>query len=96
MKPVTWDTKKNEILIAERGISFEVIVARIESDAVLEKIDHPNQQKYPGQKMFVIKAMEYVYLVPYLENEKEIRLITIIPSRKAFQKHTKRGRKRET
>ena len=58
MKPVTWDTKKNEILIAERGISFEVIVAHIESDAVLEKIDHPNQQKYPGQKMFVIKAME--------------------------------------
>jgi len=33
--------------------------------------------------MFVLDIDDYVYLVPYVENRKEIFLKTIIPSRKA-------------
>ena len=33
----------------------------------------------------VISVAEYVYLVPYVENEEELFLKTIIPSRKATQ-----------
>jgi uncharacterized DUF497 family protein len=92
MKLFTWDPHKNETLIAERGISFEVIVTCIESGDLLETMDHPNQRRYPSQKIFVVKAMEYIYLVPFLESEKEIRLITIIPSRKAYKKHKKENK----
>ena len=43
----------------------------------------PNQEKYPNQKIFVISALGYTYLVPYVKNGDEIFLKTIIPSRKA-------------
>jgi len=37
--------------------------------------------------MFVVKIEQYVYLVPFVEDEKEIFLKTIIPSRKATKKY---------
>jgi len=52
----------------------------------LESYDHPNQEKYPGQKIFEIEAKDYVWLVPYIENEGGIFLKTIIPSRKATKR----------
>lgn len=90
-----WDAHKNEKLIQERAISFEAIVWSVQSGGLLEILDHPNPRKYPGQKIFVVQAHEYVYLVPFLEKGEEIRLITIIPSRKALKKHQKRGEKNE-
>lgn len=87
----TWDPHKNEKLIRERGVSFEVILRSIELDKPLEVIDHPNPKKYPGQRMFVVKAMDYVFLVPFEEIGEEIKLITIIPSRKAYKKYFKGG-----
>jgi hypothetical protein len=44
---------------------------------------HPNQDKYPGQLISVVEVDDYVYLVPFIENDTEIFLKTIIPSRKA-------------
>jgi len=46
-------------------------------------IEHPNDDKYPNQRVFVININDYAYLVPYVENQKEIFLKTVIPSRKA-------------
>ena len=91
----TWDSGKNEKLIRERGVSFEVIVWGIQSGGLLEILDHPNPQKYPGQKVFVVQAQDYVYLVPFIEKGDEIRLITVIPSRKALNRHRKRGKLHE-
>ena len=48
---------------------------------------HVNQQKYAGQRVMVIGVNNYAYLVPYVENEEEIFLKTIIPSRKATEKY---------
>ncbi|OIO71416.1 MAG: hypothetical protein AUJ56_04235 [Zetaproteobacteria bacterium CG1_02_49_23] len=48
---------------------------------------HPNTLKYPNQKMFVVSIEGYAYLVPFIENESEIFLKTIIPSRKATKKY---------
>lgn len=53
----------------------------------IEIYDHPNQEKYQGQKIYEVKFKEYIYLVPFVESEKEIFLKTIIPSRKATKKH---------
>ena len=36
---------------------------------------------------FVVAIDEYVYLVPYVENDEEIFLKTIVPSRKATKQH---------
>ena len=45
--------------------------------------DHPNQKKYPGQKLYFVVIDDYVYIVPYVIEESYIFLKTIIPSRKA-------------
>ena len=86
MKPFAWNIKKNELLIKERGISFERIVYHIERSGLLDVVQQPNSARYPRQKIFVVKIAGYAYLVPFVENEKEYFLKTIIPSRKATKK----------
>lgn len=95
MASFTWDPQKNESLIRERHISFEVILWSIQAEGLLDIAAHPNTAKYPGQKVFVVKAFNYVYLVPFEERQDGIRLITIIPSRKAARKYLKRGETHE-
>ena len=83
MKPINWNAIKNQQLLSERGISFEDIVFYLQKGALLDDIEHPNSNKYPNQRVFVISINDYVYLVPYVESRKEIFLKTVIPSRKA-------------
>jgi hypothetical protein len=61
----------------------------MEKGDVLETIEHPNQDRYPGQKIATVMIDDYIYLVPYVENGKELFLKTIIPSRKATNKHVR-------
>jgi uncharacterized DUF497 family protein len=89
MKIITWDPKKNEHLKKQRGISFDEVLFHVSAGDVLEIFEHPNQERYPGQKIYAIALEEYVYLVPFVESDDEIFLKTIIPSRKAT-KHFKR------
>ena len=81
-----WNPEKNELLKAERGISFEEIVFHIEAGDVLLIEEHPNQERYPGQRVFSVQIEDYVYLVPHVVSESEIFLKTIIPSRKATKR----------
>lgn len=78
-----WNNEKNQKLKLERGISFEQIIMHIERGDVLDVLQHPNQKKYPNQKLLVIEIDEFAYLVPFVENEEGKFLKTIIPSRKA-------------
>jgi uncharacterized DUF497 family protein len=87
MKPINWNPEKNRKLIEERGISFEDIIFCLQSGGLLDDIAHPNQEKYSYQRMFVVAVDEYVYLVPYVENDAEIFLKTIVPSRKAVKQY---------
>lgn len=82
-----WDNEKNELLRSTRGVCFEQVVLLMERGEVLDTIEHPNQERYPGQKIAVVMIDTYVYLVPYVEHHGEISLITIIPSRKATNKY---------
>lgn len=41
---------------AERGIGFEDIVFHIERGDLLDRGDHPNPDRYAGQRMFVVLA----------------------------------------
>lgn len=83
MKIYAWNSDKNELLIQERGISFEDIVLNIHLGNEVDIYDHPNQERYPRQKISVVLVEGYAYLVPFVENKDEIFLKTIIPSRKA-------------
>ena len=67
----------------ERGESFEATVSHIERGDLLDILEHPNQDRYPSQKIFVVNIDCYAFLVPFVENETEVFLKTIIPSRKA-------------
>ena len=87
MKYFGWDTEKNEKLKVERGISFEEIVFHIERGDVLDILEHPNPERYGGQRVFVVEVQNYAYLVPFVETENEVVLKTIIPSRKATKRY---------
>lgn len=89
MKPYDWNEAKNTQLKSERTVSFEHIIAAIDEKRVLETIEHPNKIRYSHQKMYVVRIEEYVYLVPFVEDDAKIFLKTIIPSRKATRKYLK-------
>jgi len=80
-------TQKKPVVQKGGGISFERIVFEIASGNELIVLEHPNQDKYPGQKISMVQVDEYVYAVPFVETETEIFLKTIIPSRKATKQY---------
>ncbi len=87
MKVINWNAEKNQILMNERGISFEDILFSIRNGDLLDDICHPNVDKYPNQRVLMVDVDGYVFLVPYVETTEEIFLKTIIPSRKATKKY---------
>jgi len=91
MKPFRWNAEKNETLSSERGISFESIVVAIESGGLLDILAHPNQSKYPRQRVLVVSCDNYAYLVPFIEEEDYFFLKTVIPSRKATRDYLNQG-----
>ena len=87
MKHFDWNVEKNEKLKAERNVTFEEVVFSIIHGGLLDIIVHPDQQKYPGQRIFVINIENYAFLVPFVETEECIFLKTIFPSRKMTRKY---------
>jgi uncharacterized DUF497 family protein len=87
VKRFNWNSDKGEQLRQERGISFEEILFHIECGDILDILEHPNPQRYAGQRILVMAVNEYAYLVPYVEDNDEVFLKTIIPSRKATKKY---------
>ena len=86
MAQFNWSAEKNQQLMSDRGVSFENVLFALQSGGLLDDGSHPNQQKYPSQRLFVVRIDDYAWLVPYVENDSEIFLKTIIPSRKATRK----------
>lgn len=91
MKPFRWNPEKNEALRVARGISFESVVVSVESGGLLDILAHPNQSKYPRQRVLVVACDNYVYLVPFVEEEEHFFLKTVIPSRKATRDYLNQG-----
>lgn len=78
-----WNPKKNEWLKKERNLSFEEVIFHLSQGDVWKIADHPDQKKYPGQKIYFVIIDNYIYLVPHIVKEEITFLKTIIPSRKA-------------
>ena len=79
-KVFDWDQEKNQKLLSDRGISFETVVAMIEEENILAVV--PGAGRFAHQKQFIIAIRDYVYFVPFVENDNTVFLKTIIPSRK--------------
>jgi hypothetical protein len=88
-----WNRLKNEFLKAERSICFEDVLIAIDAGRLLDDIEHPNMERYDRQRIFVVAIEEYVYLVPYVQDEEKIFLKTIIPSRMATRRYMKGEKK---
>jgi hypothetical protein len=63
------------------------VVFHIERGDLLDVLDHPNPERYTGQRIFVVRRDDYVYLVPFVEDDETVFLKTIIPSRKATKQY---------
>jgi uncharacterized DUF497 family protein len=87
VKYFAWDDAKNAQLQANRGIGFEDIVFHIERGDLLDILEHPNPERYAGQRIFVVQRENYAYLVPFVEDDHTVFLKTIIPSRKATKQY---------
>jgi uncharacterized DUF497 family protein len=91
MKPFRWSPEKNNVLKRERGVSFESMVVAIEAGGLLDVLAHPNEEKYPRQRVLVVAHDSYAYLVPFVEEVDYIFLKTVIPSRKATRDYLNPG-----
>jgi hypothetical protein len=80
---IRWDTAKNLLLKAERGVCFEDVLSSIEQGGLVATIEHPNKRKFGHQRIMIVRIRGYAYLIPFSETPREIFLKTIIPSRKA-------------
>lgn len=86
-KPFDWNHEKNKLLLDERGVCFEDVLAAIEENNIVEDVSHLNQELHFNQRMMVVIIRDYCYLVPYVEDEEKKFLKTMIPSRKATKKY---------
>jgi hypothetical protein len=93
VKYFSWNRGKSESLKKGRGASLEGVVFHIERGDLLDVLEHPNQERYPGQRIFVVNIDDYAYLASFVEREAEVFLKTIIPSRKATNIYLRQGRK---
>jgi len=59
-----------------------MVLEKLEKKEILARRKHPDKRRYPNQSIFVLELNGYVCYVPFVENDKEIFLKTIIPSRK--------------
>ncbi len=87
MEYYQWNHEKNDKLKLERGISFEQVVMHIERGDLLDIVRHPNQSKYPNQRLLVVEIQDYAYFVPFVESGKGKFLKTTIPSRRATREY---------
>ncbi len=81
MKNITWDYYKDQLLRQNRNISFDEIIMLIAEGYLVDILENRNPE-YLGQKIMLVNKNHYIFCIPYVEDENEIRLITIFPSRK--------------
>ena len=83
MKAIRWGILKSERLKRIRGVSFEEIL----KGRLVAVKEHPKRQE---QKIMLFEFKGYIWVVPFIETDKEIFLKTLFPSRK-FTKQYKEG-----
>lgn len=86
-KKFSFNEDKNAKLKAARGVGFEDVITLLKSGCFICVIDHPNKIKYHNQRCAIVNINDYCYMIPFVENENEVFLKTIIPSRKLTKRY---------
>lgn len=87
MSDFDWNDDKSLALKAERGVSFEDVVFHVAAGGLLDVLDHPNPDAYPGQHIMIVDIDGYAFLVPFVPDGDVLFLKTIIPSRKKTRRY---------
>lgn len=87
MMPLVWSEEKNEWLKRVRGVSFEDVEKAVEAGRVLDIIEHPNKEKYPHQKVLIVRIGMHAYAAPYIESGDKNFLKTLYRSRKYTKRY---------
>ena len=75
-----WSREKDVWLQKTRGVSFDELL----TGELVAFVDHPNQVKYPHQKVMYVRYRQYIYVMPVLlEGSDTVFVKTAYPSRKA-------------
>lgn len=91
-KPFAWNTTKDAWLRTTRGIGFAQVVLAIRAGGLLDVAVREGPSRHAGQHLLVVRVDGYAWLVPFVEDEREFFLKTIIPSRKATRRYLKKDR----
>ena len=82
---------KAEQLRNTRGVSFEEIVNTLQTTGALDDYPHPNQTRYPGQRIYVVEIRGYLYNVPYVtQNDGVLFLKPAFASSRAMRRYGRR------
>ena len=57
--PTNWSTEQDRRLIKLRGISFESVVSAIEQGGLADVLEHSNQDRCPGQMIYLVEVKEH-------------------------------------
>jgi uncharacterized DUF497 family protein len=81
LKKVMWSEEKNIHLKQSRGVTFEDISTALDTGFLLKTIDNPSTGR-AHQGMYIVYTNNYVYAVPFVEDDEKIFLKTLYPCRK--------------
>lgn len=76
-----FNEEKNQLLLRERGVTFQEVIAVLLSEGALADFPHPNTTRYPHQRILVVEMNDYTYCVPYVRDGTRLFLKTIFPNR---------------
>ena len=82
MLEYVWDNAKDERLQRERGISFDDVKYHLTSGDLLDDIPNPNQARYPGQRLYIVRVNNRAWAVPHRRTTRYVFLYTAYPSEK--------------
>ena len=90
-----YSREKDLILREIRGIGFKEVISAANKGKILDDLDHRNKKRYPNQRLLIVEVNKYVYVVPYvLDNKKKRRFLkTLYPNRKMTRIYLK-GKKK--
>lgn len=49
-----WNQEKEKTLLKQRGVNFSMVTEAIFNENLLHEDNHPNSQKYPNQRIFIV------------------------------------------
>lgn len=80
---IEWNPEKNAALKARYGFGFERVLVALSEGALVERRAHPSRTRYAHQQQLLVLIDDYIWVVPFVEQDGGIFLKTMFPSRKA-------------